>query len=591
MNFLTDERGKNIKPQNPLPVDNVRSASEREAISAESVTLVTGAAGFTGSVALDKAPIANLIGDGVGSFWRRPDNLLLSTENNKLVVTAVTETATAATVTVSSADYDLEELLEIPSGTAKAIIEITDPSGGTLYGYIGGIAETGTSYVINVYNTAAFGAQSWVGTLSGFTFATGTRVEIYRNSSSFAWVTGTILTQEVDFGDGKDVVKFLDSLSNGQYGIDYGRGTVHYKKATTGTSDTCNYSVLKTYSTATISGAVDTEFPAAAALADAKANPTTTSVEAHMSGFNGTTWDRLRSGVTALTATLTGFLNTLPWAVYNASPTVRTEGQGGPLQATATGNLKVEDQGGGGSIGGGNNSYTTDDDFTATVTDGTTNIVLSVDSVGGKAITDANFANAILKVEDISLTPPEWKTIKLDKFTWTAGTKTLAVANCTGAFTFGTGDVVSLSITGPLKMNDASADAQKSVEQSPIYTRYSGDTLAALTNITANTTGYLYVSMDGYKYLSLQCATSDATPTDTLTLTIEETNQDDGTADSSCDYDDTTLARFGVASWVDTDVIINFDTPVTSKYVRLKYVTSNTGGNDCDVVVYARRSY
>ena len=37
-----------------------------------------------------------------------------------------------------------------------------------------------------------------------------------------------------------------------------------------------------------------TELPAAAALADATANPTITSVGSFISGFNGTTWDRVR---------------------------------------------------------------------------------------------------------------------------------------------------------------------------------------------------------------------------------------------------------------------------------------------------------
>lgn len=37
---------------------------------------------------------------------------------------------------------------------------------------------------------------------------------------------------------------------------------------------------------------VDSEFPAAGALADASANPTTTKVGAHVSFYNGTTWDR-----------------------------------------------------------------------------------------------------------------------------------------------------------------------------------------------------------------------------------------------------------------------------------------------------------
>lgn len=41
---------------------------------------------------------------------------------------------------------------------------------------------------------------------------------------------------------------------------------------------------------------VDTELPAAAALADATANPTTPSAGALLMGFNGTTWDRVKTG-------------------------------------------------------------------------------------------------------------------------------------------------------------------------------------------------------------------------------------------------------------------------------------------------------
>ncbi len=65
----------------------------------------------------------------------------------------------------------------------------------------------------------------------------------------------------------------------------------------------------------TVSGTVtvDSELPSAAALADATANPTTTSVGSLLLGFNGTTWDRLRSttanglavDVTRVTGTVT----------------------------------------------------------------------------------------------------------------------------------------------------------------------------------------------------------------------------------------------------------------------------------------------
>jgi len=64
-------------------------------------------------------------------------------------------------------------------------------------------------------------------------------------------------------------------------------------------------------------------------------------VSSWLKSFNGTTWDRVRSGVIALSTTLTGMMNVIPWAIYNASPTSRTEGQGGPLQANVKGALNV----------------------------------------------------------------------------------------------------------------------------------------------------------------------------------------------------------------------------------------------------------
>lgn len=50
--------------------------------------------------------------------------------------------------------------------------------------------------------------------------------------------------------------------------------------------------------TVTVSGTVDTELPAAAALADATANPTITSAGSLNLLFNGTTWDRMRGDTT-----------------------------------------------------------------------------------------------------------------------------------------------------------------------------------------------------------------------------------------------------------------------------------------------------
>lgn len=265
-NYLTDPYGNVIEATRPLPVRDVGEAHEREAISAESVTFVTGAAGFTGVVALDKGPVASLRGDKVGSFWQQQKNLKLAAgprrDGDVARITAVTETATSADVTINDSQFNLEQLFEETNTTRHHIIRITS-SGGSLYGWIGGVAATGNSYVISVHNARSSGAQSWVGTLADFAFTNvgDATFEIYSYESSFVWVTGTVLTREVEYKDGGTEVEMLDAMSNGDFAIDYQRGRILYKKATTGTSDTCNYSVLKPYVTVSGTGTftVDTE--------------------------------------------------------------------------------------------------------------------------------------------------------------------------------------------------------------------------------------------------------------------------------------------------------------------------------------------
>jgi hypothetical protein len=138
---------------------------------------------------------------------------------------------------------------------------------------------------------------------------------------------------------------------------------------------------------------------------------------------------------------------------------------------------------------------------------------------------------------------------------------------------------------------DSSTQANKVAEVNPLNMQYVGETLLDLTNIAQTTTAYAYLDMAGYRYFSLQGETSGATPTDVLTVTVEATNQDDGTAAASCTYQDVTTSLFGVASWVDTDFFGIVDTAGAFKYVRVKYNTSTGGGNDADLTVYAKRMY
>jgi hypothetical protein len=220
----------------------------------------------------------------------------------------------------------------------------------------------------------------------------------------------------------------------------------------------------------------------------------------------------------------TGDYGVMLLAVRNDSGTALagTTGDYIPITTDSNGNLRVA-TGSGGSAGGGNNTYSTEQgDFTATPTDSTYSIVLSVDSIGGQAITAANLANGILKIMDVSLTPDEYKTVTLDKFTWTAATKTIDITNCTGAFTLGTGDVISLTLTGPDKMRDSGTDAQRTSPIRDLSDQHvSREEVVNTTNVATGT--YYYGTMDGYEDLSFAGTLIDGAG-ETTTLTLDVSN-------------------------------------------------------------------
>jgi hypothetical protein len=85
---------------------------------------------------------------------------------------------------------------------------------------------------------------------------------------------------------------------------------------------------------------------AASAAADATANPTLESFLSFLMGFNGTTWDRVRTAVVAKVAAsgATGILNTLGLGRYNLSPATLTDGDVQLLQLDSAGNMRTADQ-------------------------------------------------------------------------------------------------------------------------------------------------------------------------------------------------------------------------------------------------------
>lgn len=153
-----------------------------------------------------------------------------------------------------------------------------------------------------------------------------------------------------------------------------------------------------------------------------------------------------------------------------------------------------------------------------------------------------------------------------------------------GSFT--SGSAYEVGYNGQDKGYDSANSAQRNEVINRDKDDQPYDTLLDLTNITDGT-AYGYIDMEGYKNVELQIETSGTTPTSTLTLTLEGSCQNDGTAAASVTYQDVTQDELGVASVVDQDDWWRL-IDVGYKYLRIKHVTAG-GGDDCDLTVYVKK--
>lgn len=181
----------------------------------------------------------------------------------------------------------------------------------------------------------------------------------------------------------------------------------------------------------------------------------------------------------------------------------------------------------------------------------------------------------------------------------TAGVQMEVNAACTlltrtGGTDFTATAVFTVGYNGEKKGYAVATNSVRTAEINPLSEMHVEETLLALTNIAQNTTAYAYLDMDGYRMAGIQCETSDAVPTDVLTVTLECSIQDDGTAAASCTYQDCTNQLTGSASFVDSDFIMTTPsngTLMALKYLRIKYNTSAGGGNDADLTCYVKRMW
>lgn len=361
----------------PVPVNDVTKATQIATVTAEAVTLTAGAAGTTGSFMLAFGPVASAMGDLVG----KPDDTsllfsgTLTTEVpfDQLRRLAEADNKTAGDINEQSVDYT--DYLE--NGEYYVVYE----TGRVYYKK----SDTGTSITADYkYRTSpSSGGGGGGGDASAANqVITNTKLDTIISQTNGLEGSLTSIDTKMDAQStaaNQDTTNTkLDTLITQTDGVEGSLSSIDTKmdaQATAAKQDTGNTSIasvdtkMSTLLTQTdgieaslssidggipaalgqttgsasmpvvlASDQVTTEASGSDATSNTQNNLTTTS---RLKGFNGTTWDRLRSGLTAISSTFTGFLNTMPWATFLSAPGTRTNGQGGPLLSDSVGNLNV----------------------------------------------------------------------------------------------------------------------------------------------------------------------------------------------------------------------------------------------------------
>jgi len=138
---------------------------------------------------------------------------------------------------------------------------------------------------------------------------------------------------------------------------------------------------------------------------------------------------------------------------------------------------------------------------------------------------------------------------------------------------------------------DSSNKAERTEDINPDWSRWTATQQVSVTNET-NATVDRYVDMDGYNHFSLQFEKTGGT--DTVTLKVYGSLQDDGTADSSKTYQDITQYGMEVSTAASTAASYTADATIHLKeghnYKTLKIETVSAGGNnDADYSLYGKK--
>lgn len=172
------------------------------------------------------------------------------------------------------------------------------------------------------------------------------------------------------------------------------------------------------------------------------------------------------------------------------------------------------------------------------------------------------------------------------------------VLHVSGATTyaFKSGDVYTVGIQYQEKSFTSASDSERSEEIDPVSQHFAADVVVNSTGGMSGVNTY-YLDMAGYKRCDIQNIISGI-----LTVSGAISLQDDGTAASSCTYDDTIsgvwyVGSESVVSVSGTSGATKTQTwqmkdEIAAKYIRLNvYAMSGAGVLSSDATIYAKRTY
>ena len=158
-----------------------------------------------------------------------------------------------------------------------------------------------------------------------------------------SWVTSTQLPENLT-AEGRLAVDIGTTLT-----AEISGGATEAKQDAQAVTDAAIAASVASIDTKASAGNVSTASIDSKTVADVGGTPadgvsntvTLKGVRSWLAGYNGTTWDRLRTGITTAVSSFVGWLNVIPFGKYLATDLTLTDGQGGPLTLDATSALRA----------------------------------------------------------------------------------------------------------------------------------------------------------------------------------------------------------------------------------------------------------